>query len=89
MDLGFAATGDPTVHEAVRDARRQGARRVVVASYLLSDGMFQERLQASGADLVSRPLGTHPGLTHLIAERFRRAQVGGLTARRLDGRRVA
>jgi sirohydrochlorin ferrochelatase len=86
VDLGFAATGDPAVHEAVRNARRHGARRVLVASYLMSDGMFQERLHASGADLASRPLGTNPGLTHLIADRFRRASLG---ARRLDGRRAA
>jgi sirohydrochlorin ferrochelatase len=81
VDLGFAATGDPHVREAVErarekaraGARRRGARRVVVASYLLADGLFQERLRASGADLVSQPLGTHPGLAHLIADRFRRA----------------
>ena len=75
--LGFAATGDPHVHEAVDRAgardRRNGARRVVVASYLLADGLFQERLRTSGADLVSQPLGTHPGLARLIANRFRRA----------------
>ncbi len=76
VSLAFAATGDPQLPEAVdqarRDARRQGAR-VVVASYLLADGLFQERLHACGADLVSQPLGTHPGLARLIANRFRRA----------------
>jgi sirohydrochlorin ferrochelatase len=71
--LGFAATGDPSVDDAVAAARRGGARRVVVASYLLADGLFQQRLRASGADLVSQPLGTHPGLARLIANRFRRA----------------
>jgi sirohydrochlorin ferrochelatase len=71
--LGFAAAGDPHVDDAVADARRGGARRVVVASYLLADGLFQERLHACGADLVGRPLGTHPGLARLIANRFRRA----------------
>jgi sirohydrochlorin ferrochelatase len=74
---GFAATGDPDVFEAVDNARasarRNGACRVVVASYLLADGLFQERLRASGADLVSQPLGTHPGLARLIANRFCRA----------------
>ena len=80
VSLGFAATGDPQVHEALQQgierarphARRNGAR-VVVASYLLADGMFQERLHACGADLVSQPLGNHPGLARLIANRFRRA----------------
>jgi sirohydrochlorin ferrochelatase len=74
--LAFAATGDPHVADAVADARGDGARRVVVASYLLADGLFQERLHASGADLVSRPLGTHPGLARLVANRFRRAAPG-------------
>src|SRR5262249_20592948 len=36
--LGVAATGAPHVHEAVASARPDGARRVLVASYLLSDG---------------------------------------------------
>lgn len=74
--LGFAATGGPSVDDAVAAARRGGARRVVVASYLLADGLFQQRLLASGADLVSQPLGTHPGLARLVANRFRRAGPG-------------
>ena len=73
VNLGFAATGAPHVHEAVASAHRDGARRVVVASYLLADGLFQQRLRDCGADLVSQPLGTHPGLARLIANRFRRA----------------
>ncbi|MGO9222206.1 sirohydrochlorin chelatase [Mycobacterium sp.] len=68
--LGFAATGE--VDESVAAARRDDARRVVVASYLLADGLFQQRLQACGADLVSQPLGPHPGLARLIANRLRR-----------------
>lgn len=71
--LGFAATGDPDVGEAVADARRHTARRVVVASYLLADGLFQERLHTCGADLVTQPLSTHPRLARLIAHRFLRA----------------
>jgi sirohydrochlorin ferrochelatase len=71
VDVGFVATGEPHVHEAVDQARtRRGKRRVAVASYLLADGLFQERLRASGADIVSGPLGTHPGLARLIADCF-------------------
>ncbi|HTY32661.1 sirohydrochlorin chelatase [Mycobacterium sp.] len=76
VQLGFAATGDPSVDDAVSAARRGGARRVVVASYLLADGLFQQRLRAGGADLVSQPLCTHPGLARLVANRFRRAAPG-------------
>ena len=74
--LGFAATGDPYVDDVVAGARREGAGRIVVASYLLADGLFQERLGSSGADLVTPPLGAHPGLARLIANRFRRAVPG-------------
>jgi sirohydrochlorin ferrochelatase len=73
VSVAFAATGDPHIDQAVEQARDAGARRVVVASYLLSDGLFQERLHASGADVVSRPLGTHPWTARLIADRFCRA----------------
>ncbi|WP_156687523.1 sirohydrochlorin chelatase [Mycobacterium sp. Marseille-P9652] len=74
--LGFAATGEPHIDEAVGGDGGDGARRVVVASYLLADGLFQERLRSSGADLVSGPLSTHPGVPRLIANRFRRAGRG-------------
>ncbi len=77
VQLGFAATGEPHVSQAVDMARAgtggSNGRRVAVASYLLADGLFQERLRGSGADLVSEPLGTHAGLARLIADRFRRA----------------
>ncbi len=75
VQLGIAAIGDATLSKVVEEerARARGARRVVVASYLLADGLFQEVLRASGADIVSQPLGTHPGLARLIANRFRSA----------------
>jgi sirohydrochlorin ferrochelatase len=78
VTLGFAATGSPTIRDAVAGARRRGARRVVVASYLLADGLFQERLHGCGADLVTRPLGTQPGLAQLVAKRFRDAAVSAV-----------
>lgn len=76
VGLGFVATGEPTVADAVRTARAQARRhggRVVVASYLLADGLFQQSLRGCGAHLVSAPLSTHPGLARLVASRFRRA----------------
>lgn len=75
VELAFAATGAPSVPDAVTALRRRGARRAVVASYLLSDGLFQDRLCDSDADVVTEPLGTHPGLVRLIANRFRRARI--------------
>lgn len=75
VELAYAATGEPNVRDAVTGVRRHGRRPVVVASYLLSEGLFQDRLRDSGADIVTDPLGTHPGMVRLIAERFRRARV--------------
>jgi sirohydrochlorin ferrochelatase len=75
VELAFAATGVPSVADAVAALRRRGAHRVVVASYLLSDGLFQDRLRDSGADVVTEPLGTHDGLVRLVANRFRRARL--------------
>ena len=74
VELAFAATGTPRVADAVAALRRRRGR-VVVASYLLSEGLFQDRLRASGADVVTEPLGMHPGLVRLIANRFRRARL--------------
>jgi sirohydrochlorin ferrochelatase len=75
VELAFAATGTPRVSDAVAVLRRRRRGRVIVASYLLSDGLFQDRLRASGADVVTEPLGTHPRLVRLIANRFSRARV--------------
>ncbi|MGO9152733.1 sirohydrochlorin chelatase [Mycobacterium sp.] len=72
VDLGFVAAGEPRLNEAVAKARR-GGRRVAVASYLLANGLFQERLRACDADVVSPALGNHPGLARLVASRFREA----------------
>lgn len=80
VELGYAATGAPTVAAAVEAARARGARRLTVASYLLADGLFQDRLRDAGADLVAEPLGLHPGMVRLIAGRFRRADAVRLPA---------
>lgn len=79
VELGYAATGAPTVADAVAAARtRSRGGRIAVASYLLADGLFQDRLRTSGADIVSEPLGIHPGMIRLIASRFRRAHAAHL-----------
>ena len=60
VELAYAATGEPRVDDAVTSLRRAGARRVVVASYLLAEGLFQDRLRASGADIVTDRSGCTP-----------------------------
>ncbi|OLT48260.1 cobalamin biosynthesis protein CbiX [Saccharomonospora sp. CUA-673] len=69
--VGYAATAEPTIAEAVAEARADGGgdHRVIVASWLLAPGLFQRRLTESGADVVSDPLGTHPGVADLILRR--------------------
>jgi sirohydrochlorin ferrochelatase len=56
--------------DVVRDMRRGGARRVVVASYLLAPGYFQRRIAEAGADVVSPPLGAHDALARLVLRRY-------------------
>ncbi|MFT8179154.1 sirohydrochlorin chelatase, partial [Mycobacteroides chelonae] len=52
-------------------------RRVFIASYLLAQGLFQERLGACGADGVAQPLGVHPEIVNLLVRRFASAAVPG------------
>jgi sirohydrochlorin ferrochelatase len=78
VSIAFAApcrdgSGYPSVAEVVARARRAGARRVAVASYLLADGLFQGRLHEAGADLVAAPLGSHPAVIRLACLRRRHA----------------
>ncbi|MDV3126082.1 sirohydrochlorin chelatase [Mycobacterium sp. 21AC1] len=77
VEPAYAATCTPTVADAVAAQRHRGRgrRRIAVASYLLADGLFQDRLRDTDADIVSEPLGPHPGMDRLIASRFRRAGV--------------
>ncbi|MCF8603352.1 sirohydrochlorin chelatase [Gordonia sp. HY442] len=69
VEVAFAAPSAkapqyPAVSDAVARLRRRHAR-VSVASHLLAPGLFQTRLEHSGADVVAAPLGLHP----LIVER--------------------
>jgi sirohydrochlorin ferrochelatase len=80
VSIAFAAPprngcGYPSVPEAVGRARRAGASRVAVASYLLADGLFQGRLHEAGADVVGAPLGSHPAVVRLACLRRRHADV--------------
>lgn len=74
VQIAFAAppadeSGYPSVDTVVRRCRAQGQERVAVASYLLADGLFQERLRASTADVVADPLGLHPNVVRLVCSR--------------------
>ncbi|KYH45483.1 sirohydrochlorin chelatase [Branchiibius sp. NY16-3462-2] len=73
VTVGYGASAEPNVPEAVR-AARDGNPRVVVASYLLAPGYFHDQLQKAGADVVTEPLGPDPRLAALIVRRFEEAR---------------
>ncbi|MCF4120596.1 sirohydrochlorin chelatase [Antribacter sp. KLBMP9083] len=83
----YGAGARPRVPDAVAAARASlaeragpagsgagGAGRVVVASYLLAPGYFQDRVLEAGADVVSEPLAlpgaADPRLVALVLDRY-------------------
>ncbi|MFF5205480.1 sirohydrochlorin chelatase [Streptosporangium sp. NPDC000396] len=73
VTAAFAATGTPSVGEALERLRSGPAPRIALASYLLAPGFFQSRLEESGADLVGAPLGADTDLAALVWARFDQA----------------
>jgi sirohydrochlorin ferrochelatase len=75
---GYASAARPTPEEAVTALLRDGARRVVVASYLLAPGLFAGRIaaatRAAGAALVSAPLGAAPEVADVLLDRYAEAR---------------
>lgn len=70
VDVGYVTTASPSVPEAVAAARARGARRVIIASYLLAPGLFHTRLAGYGADGVAEPLGADPAIADLVVARL-------------------
>jgi sirohydrochlorin ferrochelatase len=54
----------------VAKLRREGARRVGVAAYLLADGLFYRSLHRAGADQVTAPLCHDPAVADLVLTRY-------------------
>jgi sirohydrochlorin ferrochelatase len=79
---GFASAAAPTPEQAVAGLIRGGARRVVVASYLLAPGRFADRVRdaslAAGAAAVSAPLGAAPEVADVLLDRYRQAVLGAV-----------
>ncbi|MBB5832869.1 sirohydrochlorin chelatase [Brachybacterium aquaticum] len=73
VSVGYGAGCSPRLPDAVAAARAGGARRVIAASYVLAPGHFAGLVEKSGADLVTAPLGAHPEVIVVAAERFRSA----------------
>jgi sirohydrochlorin ferrochelatase len=72
VTTGYLAAASPTVDDAVTEARAQGAgnRKVAVATFLLSPGLFADRIADAGADRVSAPMAPHPALARLVLRRY-------------------
>jgi sirohydrochlorin ferrochelatase len=70
VTTGYGSAAQPTVPDAVAAARRGGADRVVVASYLLAPGHFHDKLAGAGADLVTAPLLPDDRIAAVLLDRF-------------------
>ncbi|MFF2276952.1 sirohydrochlorin chelatase [Agromyces sp. NPDC058126] len=74
--LGFLSAAEPLLPEAVSQARADApGSPVVVASYLLAPGYFQDLAEAAGADVVTEPLlvadaATPPELVEIVLDRY-------------------
>lgn len=75
VTAAYLSAAEPRVTAAVERARTRGARRVVVAGYLLAPGYFSGQLAGCGADVVTPPLlrpdaEPDPRLTALVWRRY-------------------
>jgi sirohydrochlorin ferrochelatase len=66
----FLTVAEPSVPDAVAALRAAGHTTVAVASYLLAPGVFADRLDEVGADLVSAPIGAHPLVVQAVLSAY-------------------
>ena len=75
----YASASRPAPAQAVAELLKAGARRVVVASYLLAPGLFADRIRdaslAVGAAAVSPALGAAPEVADVILDRYQEATI--------------
>jgi sirohydrochlorin ferrochelatase len=76
----YASGAGPDPATAVAQLREAGARRVVVATYLLAPGLFADRIReaslAAGAAAVSPALGASPEVADVMLDRYADAEMG-------------
>jgi sirohydrochlorin ferrochelatase len=74
----YASAASPSPGQAVTALLRDGAARVVVASYLLAPGKFADRVReaalAAGAAAVCEPLAAAPEVADVLLERYTQAR---------------
>jgi len=70
----YASAAEPSPATAVADLLRDGASRVLVATYLLAPGLFADRIRqaalAAGAAAVSPALGACVEVADVLRDRF-------------------
>jgi sirohydrochlorin ferrochelatase len=71
--VAYAAGPELRVADVVAGLRRQGARRIAIAAYLLADGLFYRTLHRAGADAVTPPLCLDPAVAGLVLRRYESA----------------
>jgi sirohydrochlorin ferrochelatase len=73
----YASATGPDPATAITRLRKAGARRVVVATYLLAPGLFADRIRqaslAAGAAAVSPALGAAPAVADVVLDRYTEA----------------
>ncbi|HEX3778798.1 MAG TPA: CbiX/SirB N-terminal domain-containing protein [Pseudonocardiaceae bacterium] len=79
VHLGYCATAQPALPQAIAQVRTRGSR-VAVASWLLAPGLFHRAAQRAGADLVAAPIGAHPLVVDLMVARYRAACARPITS---------
>ncbi|WP_245159821.1 sirohydrochlorin chelatase [Blastococcus sp. CT_GayMR19] len=70
VTTGYGSAATPAVPDAVVAARDAGARRVVVAAYLLAPGHFHDKLAGAGADWVTAPLLPDDRIAAVLLDRY-------------------
>lgn len=70
VTTGVASGPGRPVGTAIAHLQAAGFARVATSAYLLAEGFFWNRVNTAGASVTARPLGAHPAVVDLIAERF-------------------
>lgn len=90
VEASFLELAEPDIAEGGANCVAQGAKRVILVPYFLSAGVHVRRdLAEARAKLAERfpsvdfrlaePLGQHPLLLEVVAERVREAEIGPRT----------
>ncbi|MFC4942175.1 sirohydrochlorin chelatase [Pseudonocardia sp. GCM10023141] len=77
--VGYATANGPSVADTIATLRRDGARRVAVAPWILAPGLLPDRIDRAAADHsvpVAAPLGTHPLVAATVLGRYDDAAAG-------------